>query len=114
AVAYHDHGRHRLPYQCLRGLRRRQCARADISCGNGLRRVDLSAPGHAGALMTVAASSRSQGFRLDLWWVPRAVALGLLAFVIFGPLTNLVLWTVAEKWYFPHTLPLEYGLSYWG
>lgn len=64
--------------------------------------------------MTVAASSRSQGFRLDLWWVPRAVALGLLAFVIFGPLTNLVLWTVAEKWYFPHTLPLEYGLSYWG
>lgn len=64
--------------------------------------------------MTVATSSRSQGFRLDLWWVPRAVALGLLAFVIFGPLTNLVLWTVAEKWYFPHTLPLEYGLSYWG
>lgn len=64
--------------------------------------------------MTVAASCRSKGFRLDLWWVPRALVLGLLAFAIFGPLTNLVLWTVAEKWYFPHTLPLEYGLSYWG
>ncbi|MBB2974044.1 ABC transporter permease subunit [Mesorhizobium sp. RMAD-H1] len=55
----------------------------------------------------------SYGLRLDLWWVPRAIVLGLLAFAIFGPLTNLVLWTVAEKWYFPHTLPLEYGLSYW-
>nr|WP_067338802.1 ABC transporter permease subunit [Stappia indica] len=39
--------------------------------------------------------------------------LGLLAFIIFGPLTNLVLWTVAERWYFPHALPLEYGFSYW-
>ena len=48
-----------------------------------------------------------------LWWIPRAMALGLLAFVIFGPLANLVLWTVAERWYFPHALPLEYGFSYW-
>jgi ABC-type spermidine/putrescine transport system permease subunit II len=51
--------------------------------------------------------------RLDLWWIPRAVVLGLLAFAIFGPLTNLILWTVAERWYFPHALPLEYGFSYW-
>jgi putative spermidine/putrescine transport system permease protein len=48
-----------------------------------------------------------------LWWLPRGLLLGLLAFAIFGPLTNLVLWTVAEKWYFPHTLPLEYGFSHW-
>ncbi|SMH37059.1 ABC transporter permease [Mesorhizobium australicum] len=64
-----------------------------------------------------AAAETSAGMRqssFDLWWVPRAIALGLLAFVIFGPLTNLVLWTVAEKWYFPHALPLEYGLDYWG
>lgn len=51
--------------------------------------------------------------RLDLWWVPRAIILGLLAFAIFGPLTNLLLWTVTERWYFPHTLPIEYGFSYW-
>ena len=48
-----------------------------------------------------------------LWWIPRAMALGLLAFVIFGPLANLLLWTLAERWYFPHALPLEYGFSYW-
>lgn len=52
-------------------------------------------------------------FTVDLWWIPRAVILGLLAFAIFGPLMNLLLWTVAERWYFPHTLPLEYGFSYW-
>lgn len=51
--------------------------------------------------------------RPDLWWVPRAIVLGFIAFIIFGPLTNLVLWTVAERWYFPHALPLEYGFSYW-
>ena len=25
----------------------------------------------------------------------------------------MMLWAVAEKWYFPHKLPLEYGLSFW-
>ncbi len=50
---------------------------------------------------------------IDMWWIPRAIVLGLLAFAIFGPLTNLLLWTVAERWYFPHTMPLEYGFSYW-
>ncbi|MDN2579824.1 ABC transporter permease subunit [Aquibium sp. ELW1220] len=51
--------------------------------------------------------------RFDLWWIPRAIVLGLLAFAIFGPLTNLLLWTVAERWYFPHAMPLDYGFSYW-
>ncbi|MDO1581099.1 ABC transporter permease [Rhizobium oryzicola] len=48
-----------------------------------------------------------------LWWVPRGLIFGLMAFFIFGPLFNLLLWTVAEKWYFPHTLPLQYGFSAW-
>jgi putative spermidine/putrescine transport system permease protein len=48
-----------------------------------------------------------------LWWVSRGIVFGTLAFFIFGPLFNLVLWTVAEKWYFPHSLPLEYGFSHW-
>ena len=39
--------------------------------------------------------------------------LALFAFAIFGPLANLGLWAVAEKWYFPHKLPLEYGWSFW-
>lgn len=50
---------------------------------------------------------------LHLWWLPRALVLGVLAFAIFGPLANLVLWAFAEKWYYPHMLPLEYGVSYW-
>ncbi|WP_420962928.1 ABC transporter permease [Brucella sp. IR073] len=50
---------------------------------------------------------------MSLKWIPRALLLGLLAFIIFGPLANLLLWTVAERWYFPHALPLDYGFSYW-
>ncbi|MGE5105365.1 MAG: ABC transporter permease, partial [Betaproteobacteria bacterium] len=45
--------------------------------------------------------------------VVRAVLLALLAFVIFGPLLNLVLWAFAERWYFPHKLPAEYGFTFW-
>ncbi len=48
-----------------------------------------------------------------LWWIPRTIIFGLMAFFIFGPLANLLLWTVAEKWYFPHSLPLQYGFSSW-
>ncbi len=61
--------------------------------------------------MTAAISARHM--RLDLWWLPRAAIFGLIAFFIFGPLANLLLWTVTEKWYFPHALPLEYGFSAW-
>src|SRR6266545_4470734 len=39
----------------------------------------------------------------------RAVILALLAFAIFGPLLNLLLWAFAERWYFPNKLPLECG-----
>lgn len=46
-------------------------------------------------------------------WLVTGLVLGLLAFAIFGPLLNLVLWAFAEKWYFPHKLPLEYGVSFW-
>ena len=46
-------------------------------------------------------------------WIPRAILLGLFAFAIFGPLANMLLWAVAEVWYFPHKLPLEWGFSFW-
>jgi ABC-type spermidine/putrescine transport system permease subunit II len=48
-----------------------------------------------------------------LLWIPRALLLGLFAFAIFGPLMNLLLWAFAEQWYFPHKLPLVYGLKFW-
>jgi len=58
--------------------------------------------------MTVISRSASA------WrWLPRGLILGLLTFVIFGPLTNLGLWAVAERWYFPHALPNQYGFSFW-
>jgi putative spermidine/putrescine transport system permease protein len=60
------------------------------------------------------ASIANLGRRLELlWWIPRGIIFGLIAFFIFGPLANLLLWTVAEKWYFPHALPLQYGFSSW-
>ena len=49
-----------------------------------------------------------------LGWLVRGSLLGGLAFVVFGPLANLALWAVATQWYFPHKLPLAYGLRYWG
>lgn len=64
--------------------------------------------------MSLAAETPRLVPRLDLWWLPRALVLGTLAFFIFGPLANLLLWTVAERWYFPHVLPLDYGFSFWG
>ena len=47
------------------------------------------------------------------WMIVRAVLLGLFAFLIFGPLLNLVLWAFAERWYFPNKLPSQYGFTFW-
>jgi len=43
----------------------------------------------------------------------KILALALFAFAIFGPLMNLVLWSVAERWYTPFKLPVTYGTRYW-
>ncbi|MBS1181194.1 MAG: spermidine/putrescine transporter permease [Proteobacteria bacterium] len=65
--------------------------------------------------MTALSSASVSPRTVDLlWWLPRAAGLGLLAFLIFGPLANMLIWTVAERWYFPHALPIDYGFSYWG
>jgi ABC-type spermidine/putrescine transport system permease subunit II len=45
--------------------------------------------------------------------IARGVVVALLAFAIFGPLANLVLWGFAERWYFPNKLPQEFGLTFW-
>ena len=42
-----------------------------------------------------------------------AFALAAFAFFLIGPLANLALWSVAERWYTPHKLPVTYGTRYW-
>jgi ABC-type spermidine/putrescine transport system permease subunit II len=48
-----------------------------------------------------------------MWWLPRGILLGLFAFFVFGPLVNLVLWSVAESWFWPNRLPSQYGFRFW-
>ena len=37
----------------------------------------------------------------------------LLALAMFGPISNLLIWTVTESWFFPHSLPTQWGFKYW-
>jgi putative spermidine/putrescine transport system permease protein len=43
----------------------------------------------------------------------KAAALAVFAFWLAGPLINLALWSVAERWYTPFKLPVTYGTRYW-
>ncbi|MHA0983611.1 ABC transporter permease [Kosakonia cowanii] len=43
----------------------------------------------------------------------QTLLLTFLVLALFGPLLNLLIWTVAESWFFPHTLPSLWGLKYW-
>lgn len=43
----------------------------------------------------------------------RVGVIAALAFALFGPLANLVLWSFAERWYAPHQLPVSWGLRFW-
>lgn len=56
------------------------------------------------------AMFRFPPWAMTLW---RGLMLALLAFIIFGPLLNLLLWAFAERWFYPHKLPQVWGLSYW-
>lgn len=58
------------------------------------------------------------------WWVRgrrkvnaspvlQSLLLLFMLLAMFGPLLNLLIWTVAESWYFPHSLPSQWGLKYW-
>lgn len=59
----------------------------------------------SGAAMMRLASSLKMAFA--------AVLLAAFAFVLIGPLANLALWSVAERWYTPYKLPVVYGTRYW-
>jgi putative spermidine/putrescine transport system permease protein len=50
---------------------------------------------------------------MSLRWPLRAIILGLIAFAIFGPLANLLIWSVAEAWFWPDKLPSQWGFRYW-
>ncbi|MFZ4286125.1 ABC transporter permease [Variovorax sp. HJSM1_2] len=54
-------------------------------------------------------------FRLPpaLGGIFRGLLIGLLAVAIFGPLLNMLIWTVAEAWYFPAKLPVRWGFAFW-
>ncbi|SQC48914.1 ABC transporter permease [Klebsiella pneumoniae] len=54
------------------------------------------------------------------WWVKgrrkvraspvlQTLLLLFMLLAMFGPLLNLLIWTVAESWYFPHSLPSRWG-----
>jgi putative spermidine/putrescine transport system permease protein len=43
----------------------------------------------------------------------RAVALAVALFAIIGPLSSLVIWSLAERWNWPSALPQIMGLRYW-
>ncbi|MDR1177631.1 MAG: ABC transporter permease subunit [Spirochaetaceae bacterium] len=45
--------------------------------------------------------------------VLRLAAYAVTLFVVFGPLSGLVIWSLAIKWYWPHLIPSEWGLFYW-
>lgn len=45
--------------------------------------------------------------------VVRVALIGLLAIAIFGPLLNMLIWTVTEAWYFPAKLPVRWGFAFW-
>ena len=42
-----------------------------------------------------------------------SILLAAFAFALIGPLANLALWSVAERWYTPYKLPVTYGTRYW-
>jgi putative spermidine/putrescine transport system permease protein len=43
----------------------------------------------------------------------RMAGVVVAAAVIFAPLSSLVIWSFAEKWYWPHLFPQQVGLFYW-
>ncbi|CUB03342.1 ABC transporter permease [Marinomonas fungiae] len=53
-------------------------------------------------------------FKLRWGFWGQTLFITLLALAFFGPVVNLLLWTVAESWFFPHAVPNEWGLKYWG
>lgn len=43
----------------------------------------------------------------------KLIAYVLTCFIIFGPLSGLVIWSFAEKWHWPAMFPQQLGVAYW-
>lgn len=43
----------------------------------------------------------------------RMAGVVLAGVIIFGPLSSLVIWSFAERWYWPHLFPQQVGFFYW-
>jgi ABC-type spermidine/putrescine transport system permease subunit II len=61
------------------------------------------------------SSMKLHSFRAPDWvgGALRGLLIGLLAVAIFGPLLNMLIWTVTEAWYFPAKLPVRWGFAFW-
>ncbi|NDB67933.1 MAG: ABC transporter permease [Methylocystaceae bacterium] len=60
-------------------------------------------------MIKVSLQNPPQILRLIL----QGLGIGAFAFFLLGPLANLILWSVAERWYTPFKLPVTYGIKYW-
>lgn len=66
------------------------------------------------AMMTLPNTWLVKGRRKLSATLPlQTLLLIFMLLAMFGPLLNLLIWTVAESWFFPHTLPGQWGLKYW-
>jgi putative spermidine/putrescine transport system permease protein len=76
-----------------------------------------SSPTRANALPALSPGQAPSVLGLRSWALGstmlKIIGLAIFAFLLFGPLANLVLWSVAERWYTPYKLPVTYGMRYW-
>jgi len=77
----------------------------------------MSVKTHASPALPLAEGSAPSESGARFWTfgstILKILGLAAFAFILFGPLANLVLWSVAERWYAPFKLPVSYGLRYW-
>ncbi|WP_217900045.1 ABC transporter permease [Paenibacillus herberti] len=69
-----------------------------MSAGVELKQAGTPAPGFTGSIGRM---------------IMRFVIYAFSIFLIMGPISSLIIWSFAEKWYWPHTLPQEWGMKYW-
>ena len=57
-----------------------------------------------------------QNVTTSKWWkkmILKTIIVVVIGLVIFGPLAGTLLWSFAEKWFWPGVIPQEFGLKYW-
>jgi len=70
--------------------------------------------------MSSSAIATSHNLRFSLKKIPfslgfwaQCLFILVFALILFGPIINLLIWTVTEVWYFPNALPSQWGTKYW-